>query len=110
EQTRQDVGADGGRRSEDQRAGLQVAQRIDSVAACVQGLQHALGMRQEAGSNLGQAHAATGALEQTLAEGSLEGLDARGDGWLSQEKSFGRAAKTALVSYLYERFKLAKVH
>jgi hypothetical protein len=76
----------------------------------MQGLQHTLGVGQEAGADLGQTDAASGPLEQTLAEVALQRLDSRGYGRLSEEESLRRAAKTALVSYLYECFKLAKVH
>ena len=110
EQARQDVGADRRRRGEDQRAGLQVAQRVDGVAAGVQGLQHALGVGQEAGADLGEADAAAGALEQALAQVAFQRLDAGRHRRLSQEQRLRGAAKAALVRDLHEGFKLTEIH
>jgi hypothetical protein len=83
---------------------LEVAQRIDRVTAGVESLQHAFGVRQETGANLGEAHASPGALEEALTEVALEGLDACGDGGLRQEQGLGRAAEAVLVRNLDECF------
>ncbi len=100
----QDVGADGGCRGEDQRPGLQVAQRIDGIAAGVEGLQHALGVRQEAGADLGEPDAAAGALEQPLAKVAFQRLDARRYGWLGKKQRLSSATETALIRHLHKSF------
>jgi hypothetical protein len=83
---------------------VQVAQRIDRVAAGVERLKHAFGVGKEALSDLGQADATAGTLEQSLAKVAFERLDAGGNGWLGEEQGFGSATKAALVGYLYKRF------
>ena len=67
----EDVGANRRRRREDQRAGLEVAQRLDGVAAGGQRLEDALGVGQEAGAHLCQADAPARSLEEALAQVAL---------------------------------------
>jgi hypothetical protein len=76
----------------------------------VQGLEHTLCVRQEAGADLRKADTAAGAFEEALTEVAFEGLNARGDRRLSKEQSFGGAAKAVLVCNLDEGFELSKIH
>ncbi len=75
----------------------------------MQGLEDALGVREEAGADLGETDAASGALEQPLAEVALQRLDAGGHRRLGQEESFGGSAKALLVGDVDECFELAEV-
>ena len=70
----------------------------------------ALGVGEEAGADLCEADAATGALEETLPQVAFQGLDAGGDGRLGKKKRLSGAAEAALVGYLYEGLKLSKIH
>jgi hypothetical protein len=76
----------------------------------VQRLKDALGVGQETGTYLGQTDASAGALEQALAEVSLEGLNACGDRRLSQKQGLGSPAKATLIGDLNEGFQLTQIH
>ena len=98
------------RRTQLERADVEVAHALDRVAALLQRLQRAAGVRKERRAHLREPHAAAVALEQRLAQIALERLDARGDGGLREEQRVRRLAEGAVLGDLYKRLDLSEVH
>ena len=106
----ENVSAYSGRGGNYQRARLEVAKSVDGITAFIQGLENMLGVRQETAADFGEPDAATGALEEALAQVALQGLNPGRHGRLSQEEGFGRPAEGAVVSDLEEGLELRKFH
>jgi hypothetical protein len=106
----EDVGADGERRAETQATRLQPALLLEGATPLFEGLQRALGVRQEAASGVGEADAAPIAFEQRLAQLALQRLDARRDRRLRQEEGLRRFAEATVPRHLDKGLDLTKVH
>ncbi len=89
---------------------LDVAHLVDDVPPFSHRLQDALRVGEEGEAGVREPHAAAAAFEQLLAQLTLQGLDASGDGRLGQLENFGRAAEAVVGGHLDEGFYLTEVH
>ena len=101
------VGRDGRRGAERERDPLAAPERIQEPAPLGDGLDRALGEREEGATRLGQIDPAAPPHEQVRAEPALEGVQARGQGRLGDEQGARSLGDAALPRHGDEPFELS---
>ena len=85
-----------------------MAHGFNCVRPFLDGGEGALSVGHEGKARVGEGHASARPFEEALTDLALQGLNAGGNGWLSQKQRLGRAAKRTVMRDLEECFELGE--